>query len=148
MSAARRDNTTLICVTLNAPNDWNDHKRLLDYGFSCSKARPLVLKDMVLKSIPVTNGDAKALDLLAAEDFYLAYNSKEGLSKVKLDYILPATIPAPITAGTPIGHLTIRYDEQILCEMDLLAGSDVSYVQPPGPDFWDNFLNFFTILLK
>ncbi len=148
VSAARRNNSTLICVTLNAPNDWNDHTRLLDYAFTQSQSRPLVLKDMVLKTIPVTNGDVKALDLLAAEDFYLAYSNKEGLSKVKLDYVLPATIPAPITAGTPVGDLTIRYDGQILCEMELLAGSDVAYVQPPEPDFWDNFVKIFTILLK
>ena len=34
VSAAERNGLTLICVTLNAPNDWTDHKKLLDYGFS------------------------------------------------------------------------------------------------------------------
>lgn len=26
-SAAERDGVTLICVTLNAPDDWNDHEK-------------------------------------------------------------------------------------------------------------------------
>ncbi len=34
VSAAQRDGVTLICVTLNAPDDWNDHSALFDYGFS------------------------------------------------------------------------------------------------------------------
>ncbi|MBQ1223987.1 MAG: D-alanyl-D-alanine carboxypeptidase, partial [Oscillospiraceae bacterium] len=34
VSAARRDGMTLICVTLNAPDDWSDHEKLFEYGFS------------------------------------------------------------------------------------------------------------------
>ena len=34
VSAAERDGHTLISVTINAPDDWSDHKKLLDYGFS------------------------------------------------------------------------------------------------------------------
>jgi len=148
VSAAKRDHATVICVTLNAPNDWNDHKKLLDYGFSVNQSRPLVLKDMVLKTLPVKNGDTKALDLLAAEDFYLSYNGKEGLSKIELDYKLPATVPAPVTAGSQIGTLTIRYNGETLCQMDLLAGSDIEYQEPPKPTLWENFANFFINLLK
>ena len=33
-SAAEKDGRTLICVTINAPDDWNDHKKLFDFGFS------------------------------------------------------------------------------------------------------------------
>ena len=33
-SAAEKDGNTLICVTINAPDDWNDHKKLFDFGFS------------------------------------------------------------------------------------------------------------------
>ncbi len=34
VSAAERDGLTLIAVTLSAPDDWNDHAALLDYGYS------------------------------------------------------------------------------------------------------------------
>lgn len=33
VSAAERDSFCLICVTIDAPSDWQDHKYLLDYGF-------------------------------------------------------------------------------------------------------------------
>ena len=34
VSAAERDGLTLIAVTLNAPDDWNDHAAMLDAGFA------------------------------------------------------------------------------------------------------------------
>jgi D-alanyl-D-alanine carboxypeptidase/D-alanyl-D-alanine carboxypeptidase (penicillin-binding protein 5/6) len=33
ISAAERGGRTLIAVTLNAPDDWNDHRQMLDYAF-------------------------------------------------------------------------------------------------------------------
>ena len=33
VSAARRDGQLLLCVTLDAPDDWRDHAALFDYGF-------------------------------------------------------------------------------------------------------------------
>jgi len=37
ISAAERNGRTLIVVTLNAPDDWSDHIKLLDYGFAKSR---------------------------------------------------------------------------------------------------------------
>jgi D-alanyl-D-alanine carboxypeptidase len=34
VSAAERNGKMLISVTINAPDDWIDHKRMLDFGFS------------------------------------------------------------------------------------------------------------------
>ena len=41
VGAAERDGTRLISVTINAPDDWNDHQALLDYGFFKLKSIPL-----------------------------------------------------------------------------------------------------------
>lgn len=41
VTACERNGVTLICVTLNDPNDWKDHKMLFDYGFS--QIKPIVL---------------------------------------------------------------------------------------------------------
>ena len=43
VSAVERDALCLICVTIDAPSDWRDHKNLLDYGLSILKAqRPYI----------------------------------------------------------------------------------------------------------
>jgi D-alanyl-D-alanine carboxypeptidase len=41
VSSATRDGRQLAAVTLNASNDWSDHARLLDYGFSQFAWTPL-----------------------------------------------------------------------------------------------------------
>ena len=56
VSAARREGTTLICVTLNAPSDWADHTALLDWGFANYESRPLAEAGKVIGQLPVTGG--------------------------------------------------------------------------------------------
>lgn len=38
VSCAEKDGIRLICVTLNAPDDWNDHEKLYEYGFGRMKS--------------------------------------------------------------------------------------------------------------
>ena len=52
VSAAERDGALLIAVTLNAPNDWEDHTALLDYGFSQVEPYQLAGGDVRL-TVPV-----------------------------------------------------------------------------------------------
>lgn len=145
VSSATRDHVSLICVTLNAPDDWNDHKRLLDYGFSVQKAKPLIMKDMVLKSLPVKNGSSKTVELLAADDFFISHNETEGLSKWRLDYMLPASVPAPIPEGAQIGRIKIFYEDELLKEIELVSAVSVDYIVPPEPGFWEIFKRLWKI---
>ena len=121
---------------------------MLDYGFSKAEAHPLLLKDMIVKSIAVKSGTARTIELVAAEDFFITDNSKEGLAKYDLSYKLPSSVPAPLTTGTKLGKLTISYDGAILKEMDLLAGADVDYREPPKPTFIENLQKVFSNLLN
>ena len=57
VSAAERDGVQLVAVTLNAPDDWNDHKALLDYGFSLLHEYP-VEQTRSEFSVPVGRGPA------------------------------------------------------------------------------------------
>lgn len=57
VSCARRNGRTLIAVTMDDPNDWQDHEKLLDYGFK--RYTPVLAADCenVLASVPVMSGD-------------------------------------------------------------------------------------------
>ena len=103
---------------------------------------------MVLKSVPVQNGDCESLDLVASRTIYTTAQEQKSLARINLDYLIPETIEAPIKAGTKIGRLTIRYDKEIIGEADLLAGSDINYVTPHDPSVWDNFRNIFKFILN
>lgn len=45
VSACQRNGAMLICVTLNDPNDWLDHTRLYDYGFSMMSEQELPIEN-------------------------------------------------------------------------------------------------------
>lgn len=51
VSAAERDDVTLICVTLNDADDWNDHKKLLDYGFGIVKRYDNYKRDFLISIV-------------------------------------------------------------------------------------------------
>ena len=56
VSAAERDGVTLIAVTLNAPDDWQDHTKMLDYGFSCYRSHRLCDVGDLVYSLPIVGG--------------------------------------------------------------------------------------------
>jgi D-alanyl-D-alanine carboxypeptidase len=61
VSSALIDGVSMICVTLNAPNDWQDHKNMLEYGFSKFECVDLAdCGDYVLE-LDVINGQKTAL---------------------------------------------------------------------------------------
>ena len=47
VTAAERNGVTLICVTLNAPDDWNDHKKLYNQGFSKVHVKEYSVNDIL-----------------------------------------------------------------------------------------------------
>lgn len=117
VSAAERGGITLICVTLNDPDDWADHKALLDFGFESAREKQAVKKGDVLKEIK-TKG-AKSVPAEAAEDF--SY-SVWGADRTEIvTHTLPE-IRADIDAGEKIGYMDIISNGNVIGRVDLLAG--------------------------
>ena len=58
VSSAERDGARLICVTLNAPDDWNDHMNLYDYGFA-QLAERTYTAGFQLISLPAVGGEKR-----------------------------------------------------------------------------------------
>jgi len=146
VSAAERDGFRVIAVTLNAPDDWNDHKNMLNNAFINYTKKPLIIKDMILKTIPVENGSLKRLELLAGDNFYVTLTGENDLSSIKLSYKTPQKILAPVNKGSVVGRITISYNEKILGKIDLLAGEDILYQEPPKPTFNDIFYKLISYL--
>ena len=52
VSAAERAGRTLICVTVNDPNDWQDHMALLDWGFAQYREEQIAARGAPLMMAP------------------------------------------------------------------------------------------------
>ena len=65
VSAAERNGRTIIAVTLNDPNDWNDHREMLDAGFAQYSEVTLHTAGDTIANARVFGGDTASVPLTA-----------------------------------------------------------------------------------
>lgn len=119
VSAAERDGIMLIAVTLNAPNDWNDHKAMLDYGFEKIYSKKIIDKGKVLKSI---NKNNTVYTFSAAEDVSAGTISDDGF---EIKIFMPQNLPAPISAGEKAGMAKVYKNGLFVKQTDILSDYDI-----------------------
>lgn len=108
VSAARRNGRTLICVTISDPNDWDDHVRLLDEGFSRYTPTALAIPGEPLCEIPVTPDGVRTARLIAAAELDYALLPEE---RVRMEYNEDAVF-SDLCVGQPAGTVTVTVDER------------------------------------
>lgn len=123
VSAVERDGVVLVVVTLNAYDDWNDHKKLYDYSFPLLKYKIISIPDS-LYNVPVVNSSQTLAELDVSKDVKVAYLNKE--PEYNLQVFLPKFIYAPVYKNDFIGWAELYTKEDILidkvyftCENDI-----------------------------
>jgi len=122
VSCATRNGQTLICVTLNDPNDWQDHARLFDYGFANFSAHPLARKDKVFRTLPVVGGLIPQVEVVTANDVVYPLTVQE---RVRAKIVLPRMAQAPVREGFVAGKLIFSVDGQTVGETYLVYRDSV-----------------------
>ena len=125
VSACERDGVTLIVVTLNAPNDWNDHMSLYDYGFS-----------QVSMQSP-TNENFKVNLVGASKDTLSLERSAEVLlpnvvgcsADYKTKVYLNEFEYAPISKGETLGRVEYLLDGEVVSTCSLVSSEEVLEVK-------------------
>lgn len=121
VSAATREGRTLVCVTLNDRDDWNDHEMLLDYGFQSFSRRLLCSPGDVLASVKVADSLLPSLPVEAAEQMSYPLKTGEALS---MQIELVPMLRAPVERGTAAGWVSWRLDGKVVARVQLVcAGS-------------------------
>ena len=119
VGAAERDGLRLISVTLDAPDDWSDHKRLLDYGFDTLEAvSTLDLVDIEFTVAVVSGKSETALArLLVPEGDGVIVKKRDEDIRVEVD--CPRYIAAPAEKGEKIGKVKIYSLDKLIKEYDI-----------------------------
>lgn len=120
VSAAERDGVTLICVTLNDPDDWRDTAALFDYGFSVAHAKT-VQPDLNEISIRVTGG-VKTEAQVMSYGSSLVYDGAEPLTQ---QVHLQPFYYAPVRAGDIVGTVDFLYDGEVVASQQLMCAETV-----------------------
>lgn len=130
VSAARREGQTLVCVTLNDGDDWNDHEKLFEYGFSQFPRQELCREGQVFGRIPVTGSLLPFVQVRSARS--AAYPLKEGES-LSMEVTLQRELAAPVKAGTCVGKAVWMLGGRTVAETDLICVGDAGLnVWSPG----------------
>ena len=134
VSSAVRDGRRLVCVTINAPDDWNDHKFLLEEGFSRYHPQMLVRAGDTLGAVEVLGGVAGQVHLLADDDFEYPLADGERVS-----ILLPPVMfaYAPVAWGQRAGWAHILVDGTAVGKVPLLYGETVEKTPEKEPSIWE-----------
>lgn len=117
VSAAKRGGVTLVAVTLNAPDDWSDHKKLLDYGFEVCKSG-LLVSDTEALAVPVCGGKKDAVKLRQAYQAEGIYGSQCVLLLKPFEY-------APVSEGDILGKAVFVSGGKVVAEIPVEAAESV-----------------------
>lgn len=121
VSAAERDGLQLICVTLNDPDDWQDHQELLDYGFSKGNSFTVSKEEVQLKA-PVLSGEKEEVSVAIESDKTIAYI---GDKKPEQKVVFQSNLYAPIKKGQIIGFLSYQIEGKEVEQIPLLATEEI-----------------------
>lgn len=120
VSAAERGGAKYIAVTLNAKNDWQEHKELLDIGFDgCRMERIIKCGDTVKQVVC----GKKRCNLVASKDFEIPVDGDAG-NTCEVVINLPKKINFSLNKGEKVGELLIYNNESILDEVDVVAQNE------------------------
>jgi D-alanyl-D-alanine carboxypeptidase/D-alanyl-D-alanine carboxypeptidase (penicillin-binding protein 5/6) len=108
VSAAEREGLTLIAVTLNAPDDWNDHTKLLDAGFDAYERVVLCERGGYETPIPVTGG--KEAYVVVHNDRLAAVTLPRKRGAVRCTVELPRFLFATVDQNETVGCLIFWCD--------------------------------------
>ena len=118
VSAAKKGNTTLIAVTLNDKNDWQDHTDLLDYGFSLTTETTVAPKNNT--KISVLN---QAEETINAVFKPLTITTTPG-DDITYKVVLPSVVFSPVKKGDVIGYTLFYVNGKQIGKTNITADSE------------------------
>lgn len=118
VSALVREGRMLIAVTLNAPDDWTDHRIMYEQGFSAMTPYTPV-EAGVVSEIPVIGGDHVSCPLYCTESFTAAFSGAER-DQITVQILGPRfAYASEVKGGIQYGDLRVSCGESVLFETPL-----------------------------
>jgi len=139
VSAAEKNGCTLIAVTLDAPNDWDDHTKLLNDAFSGMKKYDIRLDSFAAEVV----GGETGIVTIAPEKKITVGMTEEESKKITVKYSVPEFVYAEITEGEKLGQADIYLDGRLLMKVPLTATESAARTEPEKGvfDWLKNILN-------
>lgn len=133
VSSATRQGRRIIGVTIDAPDDWNDHCQLLNEGFARYQDTQIVQAGQRVSVQEVLGGDARRIEVLAAEDFSYALAAEECPQLVLPG---PGFVYAPAVEGAEAGFAYVLINGTVIGKVPVVYGATVEQEAEEQKGFW------------
>lgn len=122
VSSAERNGFSLIAVTLNDPDDWNDHIQMFDNAYRDYQLTTPVTAGNEFGEVKVS--DSESIKLLYKSNLHF-YLTLEEQKRLELINNAPTVLETPIYKGQVVGSTEAYLDGALLGKCDLIADRDV-----------------------
>ncbi|MBE6845410.1 MAG: D-alanyl-D-alanine carboxypeptidase [Ruminococcus sp.] len=118
VSACERDGVSLVCVTLNDKNDWEDHSRMYDYGFSNVTSAELSSDEIY--PLTIVGGTEETIPVKAQGSITIGDDGKL-MNKISSEIIMPPFVYTNIKLDDKVGEMRWYYDGRYIGSLDITA---------------------------
>lgn len=140
VSVAEKDGLTFVAVTLNAPDDWNDHINMYEYGFKEYTAVTCDDTDREFE-IPLVGAEIETLKARAKNKATYVLKSSEKQQAEKSVYIPPFAY-APVKKGATVGKIVYTINGEKTAVVDIISLDDYKE-KVVKKSFWTLIKEFF-----
>lgn len=137
VSSATRQGRRIIGVTIDAPDDWNDHCILLNEGFARYQNRQIVRAGQCVGTLEVVGGDGGRIQLMAQQDFSYALAQEES---PQLVFPGAGFVYAPVVEGAQAGFAYVLINGSAIGRIPVVYGATVEREAEEEP-FWKKLLS-------
>lgn len=139
VSFCERDGVSLLCVTLHAKDDWNDHMKLYDYGFAHVVSQPVEPPDAL--SVSVVGGTADTVALRTRDPLSVGTDNGD-LRQLTVQVQVEPFLYAPVPENARVGNLAYYYEGRHVADVPLYTVDAVAAQEqePETPGFWQALL--------
>lgn len=132
VSCCERDGTRYICVTLNAPDDWDDHKSLYEWAFGEYTYSVAMGAEETLE-LPVVCDNGGTVSVHPEQDLRVLVRPED---RVQVSVQLPRFVFPGVKAGQEAGNVVVTVNGEVRCGGTLVYARDLPLSPAQTPLRW------------
>lgn len=139
ISGAESNGAELVMVTLNAPNDWQDHETLMEYALSLYTTVEIAGTSSISYNLPVVGGKEKSVTLKNNDALSVAVRD---VTKLSARIEAPRFVYAPLKdLSVPVAKVVYSVDGKDIASLVLYPEKTVDIAKKES--FFKRILNIF-----
>lgn len=123
VSISERDGMSLIAVSLNARDWFNDNYKIMDYGFENFKNYSIYDENQLLKKIKIKDVRKEVYAIAKSEFIYPLLDEEKDEVKIKIE--IDKNLKLPIKKEQKVGVVETYLEGVLIKETDLISKEDV-----------------------